>query len=290
MLSAAITMLKLNGAWRFHPPATLDHLVVNEFSSLIGKIAAQGNVQDVLEHFKYYFATAAGTTSSRSSDASWAETDLYRHMRSAAENAPLFIAAFYDASETLGTRNPGFYMPDASMINAVLSKHGVEFEIQPPNLVSCDSHAVPIPVPEQPVSLDQQAQDIIEQSLRQSEQLLSEGRVRQAVQEILWLLETASTAFQGLESSEGTVQGKYFNKIVGDLRRHHKGSTLEHVLTWVSTLHGYLSSPTGGGIRHGADLKSGIATQPNDARLFCNLIRSYVSFLIVEHERLSKNP
>ena len=64
---------------------------------------------------------------------------------------------------------------------------------------------------------------------------------------------------------------------------------LEQVLAWVTTLHAYLSSPTGGGIRHGADLKKGIATQPNEARLYCNLIRSYISFLMVEHERLSKN-
>ena len=47
-------------------------------------------------------------------------------------------------------------------------------------------------------------------------------------------------------------------------------------------------SPTGGGVRHGADLKAGIPMQPNEARLFCNLIRSYISYLMAEHERLSK--
>ena len=56
----------------------------------------------------------------------------------------------------------------------------------------------------------------------------------------------------------------------------------------IPTLHGYLSSPAGGGIRHGANLKASIAIQPNEARLFCNLIRSYISFLMAEHERLSK--
>src|SRR5271166_367595 len=70
------------------------------------------------------------------------------------------------------------------------------------------------------------------------------GRHRQAVQEILWLLETVSTAFRGLDTGVATVQGKYFNKIAEDLRKHHKGTTLDQVLTWVPTLHGYLSSPT----------------------------------------------
>lgn len=280
-------MLKFNNAWRFHPPAGMDDRVVYEFSDLIGKIAAQGDLQEILEHFKQYFAGAAGTTSSWSSSASWAETDLLKYMSSAAKNAPLFIAAFYDACETLRATNADFYMPDAPMINGILAKHGVEFEVRPPNLVARDSLAMAIPVPARVPSLDEQAQEVIQLSLRQSEQLLSEGRDRQAVQEILWLLETVSTAFQGLDTGTGTIQGRYFNKIADDLRRQHKGKTLEQVLDWVKTLHGYLSSPTGGGVRHGTDLKVGLAIQTSEARLFCNLIRSYITFLLAEHERLS---
>jgi hypothetical protein len=281
-------MLKFNNAWRFHPPAIVDYQVINEFSELIGKIAAQGDLQEVLEHFKHYFAGAAGATSTWSSNASWAETDLHSNMSDAAKNAPLFIAGFYDACETLRAKNPDIYTPDAALINGVLARHGVEFELRPPNLVARDTLAVPIPVPPQPPSLDEQAQEIVQRSLLQSEQFLSEGRDRQAVQEILWLLETVSTAFQGLDTGTGTVQGKYFNKIADDLRRLYKGKTLEQVLDWVKTLHGYFSSTTGGGVRHGRDIRAGMEIQPNEARLFCNLIRSYISFLIMEHERLNK--
>jgi hypothetical protein len=280
-------MLKFNNAWRFHPPASLDYLVVNEFSELIGKIAAQMDRQEVLEHFKDYFAGAAGTTSSWSSSESWAETDLHSYMSDAAKNAPLFIAAFYDGCDSLRAKNQEVYTPDATMINGILAMHGVDFELRPPNLVARDSFAVPIPVPAAPPSLDDQAQDLIQESLRQSEQLLAEGRDRQAVQEILWLMETVSTAFQGLDTGSGTIQGKYFNKIADDLRKHYRGRTLEQALDWIKTLHGFLSSPTGGGVRHGTDLKAGLAIQPNEARLFCNLIRSYITFLLAEHERLS---
>jgi hypothetical protein len=93
-------------------------------------------------------------------------------------------------------------------------------------------------------SLEEQAQELIQSSLSDAEALLSEHRYRQAVQELLWLLETVSTAFQGLDAGRGTVQGKYFNKIVGDLRRYRPGTTLDQVLSWMTTLHGYLSSPT----------------------------------------------
>ena len=279
-------MLKFNGAWRFDPPANIPSGVVNDFSDLIGRIATQGDRHDILEHFKVYFAQAAGTTSNRSSSESWAESDLQNYMQQAAVNAPLFIEAFYDACEALGEKDVA--VPNVVIMNRVLAKHEAGYEIRPPDLISRNTEATPIPVPEKPPSLDEQAQELIQRSLSQSEKFLAEGHFRQAVQEVLWLLETVSTAFQGLETGSGTVEGKYFNKIVGDLRRHNQGTTLEQILDWITKLHGYLSSPTGGGIRHGTDLKAGIATTADEARLYCNLIRSYISFLLIQHERLSK--
>jgi hypothetical protein len=79
---------------------------------------------------------------------------------------------------------------------------------------------------------------------------------------------------------------EYFNKIVGDLRKKHPGTTFEQVLDRITTMHGYLSSPAGGGVRHGMDLDSGVDLDSNQARLFCNLTRSYISYLIVEHDSL----
>lgn len=281
-------MLKFNGEWRFDSPGEIPIGVINAFSDLIGKVASQADRrQVVLEHFKSYFANAMGTASSWSSNESWAESDLDNYMRRAADNAPLFIEAFFDACEALKASDPDYTLPDVARLNRVLFDNEAGYEIQVPNLVPRNPQAV-IAVAERMLSLDEQAQEIIQMSLAESERLLAEGRSRAAVQEILWLLETVSTAFQGLETEVGTVQGKYFNKIAEDLRKHHKGKVLEQVLNWIATLHGFLSSPTGGGIRHGADLKAGMAVLPNEARLFCNLVRSYISFLITEHERLSK--
>ena len=281
-------MLKFEGAWRFNSPGAIADGVQDEFFNLIRKVAAQGDRQRILEHFKQCFAYATGSSSSWSSSESWAESDLYDYMQRAAVNAPLFIEAFYDGCESMRKAEPDYAIPDITRINRVLADNHTGYKIEPPHLRSVNASEA-IPVPPRAPSLDEQAQELIQQSLKQSERLLSEGLGRQAVQEALWLLETVSTAFKGLETKVGTVQGKYFNKIAEDLRKHYKGQMLEQVLAWVTTLHGYLSSPTGGGIRHGADLKSGIATHPNEARLYCNLIRSYISFLMVEHERLSKN-
>lgn len=281
-------MLNFNPAWRFHSPGPIAPGVENEFYIMIKRVAAQHpRQQHVLEQYKTAFAAAAGRPAHVSSSLSWAESDLADYMTAAAENAPLFIEAFYDAGALLQRMNPEFVVPDPDTINRILAKYSAGYEVQPPNLIARNP-LPPIAVPDRALSLDAQAQEIIQKSLKKSEEDLALGHGRQAVQEILWLLETVSTAFQGLPVGDGTVEGKYFNKIVDDLRRHHRGKTLDQVLHWTMALHGYLSSPTGGGVRHGASLKAEMAMSLHDARLFCNLIRSYIGFLMAEHERLSQ--
>jgi hypothetical protein len=126
--------------------------------------------------------------------------------------------------------------------------------------------------------------------LKRSEELLAQHRGREAVQEALWLLETVATAFRGMDTGVDKVEGRYFNQIVKELRRAKPGTTLDQVLLWLTALHGYLSSPSGGGVRHGLDLNEGVQISENEARLFCNLIRSYLSFLLIEHEQLARRP
>jgi hypothetical protein len=129
---------------------------------------------------------------------------------------------------------------------------------------------------------------MLQQSLRRSEELLTAGHGREAVQESLWLLETVATAFRGLPTGTESVGGRYFNQIAQELRRANPGTTLSRALEWMTALHGYLSSPTGGGVRHGLDLNEGVPVSANDARLFCNMIRSYLHYLLAEHERLTR--
>lgn len=278
-------MLKFNKAWRFTSPGSIPEGVLGEFYGLIGKVAAQGGRRRILEHFKTYFAESLGETNYGSSDVGWADTDLQSYMDRAAENAPLFIEAFVEACRHFETSDSEISVPDISMINKILADHETGYQICLPELISAHL-SKPISVPEEEVSLDVRAREIIRRSLEESERLLSERRSRQAVQEVLWLLETISTVFKGIDIGDGTVGGKYFNSIIKDLRRYGKRKNIEEILRWITTLHGYLSSPTGGGIRHGTDLKSGPEIDNNEAELFCNLIRSYITFLLAEHQRL----
>ncbi len=288
-------MLKFDPSWRFEPPPNgryknkaIPPEAIRDFDSLIRKVTTQGNRWYMLEHFKGAFSRSAGQTHFRSSSEGWAESDLSSAMSQAAENAPLFLEAFYDACEELRQRD--LFAPDVAMINSVCRKHEIGYELNPPVLLLRESTSAitttPVPVVERPPTIAEQALEIFQQSLERSERLLTEGRHREAVQESLWVLESLTTAFRGIELDGEAVGGKYFNDIVRDLKRVAKGSTLERVIEWVTSLHGFLSSPTGGGIRHGIDLNEGIPIGPSEARLFCNLIRSYIGYLLAEHERL----
>jgi hypothetical protein len=279
-------MLRFDGAWRFDSPGEIAPGVVGGFSDLITKVAGQfPNRYGVIEHFKQFFAKAADEDYSWSSSLSWAESDLERDMNRAGANAPRFIEAFYDACEALLQQYPEITIPDATRINRVLYECEAGYEVAPPNLI-CRNPQAPVPVPPPAPSMRQQAQEAFQRSLTASEKALAEGNPRQAVSELLWLMESFSTAFSGVEIGAGTVEGKYFNKIVGDLKRYG-GPDLKRVLTWIEGLHGYLSSPTGGGVRHGADLRGDLEIEPNEGRLYCNLIRSYITYLMAEHERLT---
>lgn len=258
-----------------------------EFQKLVERICGQGDRKCILEHFKFYFAAAAGMEYYPSSNESWASTDLDRAMSEASENAPLFIEAFYNACNKLEKEHPEMEMPGVTRINQILSNADAGFQIDPPRLIATRVH-VPIAVPNEAPSLDMQAEETIQRALDASEQALNEGNGRQAVQEVLWLLESFSTVFRNEEILGGGIHGRYFNKIVKELRDHGEGHHQRQILQWMMSLHGYLSSPTGGGVRHGVDLNEGQEIGIVEARLYCNLIRSYLTFLIAEYERLQR--
>ena len=98
MAFSVAAILKFNGRMAFHVAGSDRVRSSNDFYNLIGKVVAQGNRRQLSEHFKSYFAGAAGMVSNWSSDEGWADTDLQRYMEQVTENAPLFMEAFYGAA------------------------------------------------------------------------------------------------------------------------------------------------------------------------------------------------
>lgn len=280
--------LQFPDSWRFKSlsDSVIPNAAIDEFEKLIGIIAAKENRWELLEYFKECFSHAVGSTSLWSSSESWASTDLRSYLEEAAKNPPLFLEAFYDACENLRNK---YAVPDVELINSICAEHKIAYQIHPPKLVKQCEGEEAIPVAEAPPTFSHSATQLIRDSLNRSEQLLNENRPREAVLEVLWILESITTAFRGEELPSGTIKGKYFRDIVQELRRANPGTTLNNILESLKSLYGYLSSPTGGGGLHGIDLKDGRSMTLAEGRLFCNLIRSYISFLLSEYEGLINN-
>lgn len=275
-------MLEFDDSWRFGSPGAVPEAAVREIFSFAKRSSHGDRGWSILETFKIYFARSAGTSYDRSSGPGWAATDLWSLMFDAATNAPLFIEAFLEACEDVHALGaPVASVPD---VNRVLRQHGTGFQVDPPKIIRAPVGVEPVAVSAPTVS--ERTNALIQRSLQNSETLLNDGNYRQAVQEVLWLMETVATAFKGMATSSGSVEGKYFSQIVHDLRRIHKGGALEQVLGWAMRLYGYLSSPTGGGIRHGTDIADPADIEEHEARLFCDLIRTYIQYLLAAHERV----
>lgn len=282
--------LKFPGSWRFAPPrgdSSIDQipdLAVSDFLGAIVKVADQCHPQAIYEYFKEQFCRVSGSSRMRSSSVSWAKSDLHDEMMRAAENPPLFLDILYTTFEKLSDSKNKYHTPDTSYINAILEEHGVGYRIAPPNLVLLDGSYEMVDISKVSISMDEKVRDTIQESLHRAECAINSGRDREAVQETLWLLETVSTAFRGLETGSGTIEEKYFNRIVKKLIATSNSITFKSALQWVTAIHGFLSSPTGGGVRHGLDLREGLELSRSEATLFVNLIRSFIGFFIAEYE------
>jgi hypothetical protein len=104
------------------------------------------------------------------------------------------------------------------------------------------------------------------------------------------LLESISTAFAGQTVNGRVIEGDYFNDVMKSIQQVAGGSsTFGTVARWPAALQAYLSDPDQGGIRHGRQLHfEGL--EPHEAALFCNFVRSYISYLLAEYERLNLPP
>jgi len=282
--------LKFPGEWRFRLPPILlpiNSKAIGEFYDLIAKIGAQTDSWDNLERFKTEFAAVSGTISMRSSSESWAMTDLFTVMENASKNPPLFMQALH--SGFLAARKRDLAVPDDEIINKVLRENGIPLSLDHDSLTLVEDVTKSVPVPPPPPSMQELAAQMLEQSVKRSEELLMNGRGREAVQELLWVLESLVTGFRGTSLPTGEVKGKYFNQIVKELKAGSPNTTLERAIEWCESLHGYLSSPTGGKVRHGLDINTATSLATEDARFFCNLIRSYVGYFQSEYHKTRGN-
>jgi hypothetical protein len=287
-------MLQFDPRWIFQPPAddelhhgSLPGETVQECLTLIRRVIPEDYRQGTWETFKRGFYPKSGRTYSRSSDSRWAEYDCEAAMFDAASNAPVWIGTFYSSWKELEGTNRIPIVGIEDLLNGILVQTGVGYVVEPPNLRAVGQIAT-LALVELPAAIGTVERQRVEDSLQLATEHMDRGDFRNAVMESLWLLDSAIMVYQGLVLPTGRVAGAYFTPIVGSLRRLNVGASLAHIMGWMNTMYGYLSSPGGGQVRHGMDLSAELALTANEARLYCNLIRAYIEYLLAEHERLTR--
>lgn len=128
-------MLQYNPDWDYQSPGPIPDSVHFGFLEIINRVAGRGPAKDVYDHFKGYFASAAGTSAGSSSSESWAVHDLENYMRGASSNAPLFIDAFVTAWMKLGERNVSLPPPNIDHVNKLLADADAGYQIRESRIV-----------------------------------------------------------------------------------------------------------------------------------------------------------
>ncbi len=282
--------LTFDFAWALSPPPDGTYIntsipgdAVDEFFTFAKLTAQRGDPEEIYFIFRAEFSEAMGQPRYRSSSLYFAPGDAKLAMEEAASNAPVFIAAFYSACAEITRQFGSTNAPDVSTMNRLLEKHRIGYVIDPPKLRLRDIVDV---VPVHPTTLLQQAHEKFRNAIERSEGLLHENKGEEAVNHIWWLLESVSTAFAGVTMYGRKIEGDYFNVVMKNIQQAAGTNTLGTIARWLVALQGYLSGTDQGGIRHGRQLHlEGL--QAHDAALFCNLTRSYISYLLAEYERLT---
>src|ERR1043165_8048423 len=118
--------------WLFKSPGSVPNALVPSFSTSFSRWPVrQPNYQSCSRISSTTFSY--GRSSSWSSDAGLAQTDLRSYMEEAAENAAKFVAAFVDGCGAL-TRE-GLAALDTDFVNDLLAEHKSEYFVQGDTIV-----------------------------------------------------------------------------------------------------------------------------------------------------------
>ena len=276
-------------AWELMPPQDGTYInskiPLDALEQFFGILTRGANRTDDAEEVYYIiraeFREAMGQPVYRSSSLFFASGDARTAMDDAAVNAPVFISAFYGACRRIKKQFGSKAAPSVPVMNRLLELHRLGYIIAPPNLVLRDQVEV---VQVQSSTVLEQAQARFREAIERSRVLLEENKGDEAVTQIWWLLESIMLSFSGSNVNGQEIAGTYFNEVAKSLKRAAGDvAVLGVVARWLEALQSYLSGPGEAGIRHGRHLHME-SLKKHEAELFCNLTRSYISYLLSEYE------
>jgi len=284
--------MKYPPAWRFAPPKDTDRVnstvpeeALEELLRLASRAAGlhpRGR-EAGLEHMKHSISATSGRGYSPSSSESWAETDLRRLLEGLKDEPPVLIEGIVTGCRSITDSEGRSILDDPTPINRIMEKFGMGYRISGDEILLGES--IPPPTVEPVPSLIEQTAAELGKAWKRADQLLDEGHPDEAVAKIWFVLESILTVFRGLKVGDQTVEGAYFNKVVHSLKGTEIDPTFKMVLDLASRVHGQLSDPSTGRLRHGSEL--GIPPiSPQEGRFLVGFAKSLGYYICSEYQRL----
>jgi hypothetical protein len=199
----------------------------------------------------------------------------------AADNAPAFIAAFWDGCEEVRGQYPEVGLPDVDIVNGILFDHGVPYEIRPPELLARNPQT-PIPVQAPEKSIGERSVELVHASLVQADRLLLEQRHARPCRISSGSLRPCRLRSRGSAPGPERSRANMSTTSSGTCAPSTPAARWPEALGWMTRMHGFLSSPSGGDVRHGTQLAADVSPTLKEAHLYCNLTRSYIGYLLAE--------
>jgi hypothetical protein len=292
----AVSGLKYPAAWRFGPPRSsgsltdslppgaVDGLV--KFAMIAAGAHASGRDRG-LEHMKRSISEATGGSYYPSSSESWAETDLRLYVEEGRKNPPALIDGIVTGCRDTPVGTGEGLLFDPGPINAMLRTHGVGYEVVGDELRLSSLVGMPESTPAPSLLDNTQAE--LGVAWKRADELLSSGHPDEAVSKIWFVIESLLVAFRGLTIDGKMVEGSYFNEIVKSLRRRDLDPMFKMVLEIATRVHGQLSDPATGGIRHGRD-PALEPTSQDDGQFLVAQARAIAYYICSQYQRASGLP
>lgn len=271
--------------WGFEPAANTDEWYLEEIpveaaraiERLIHQIADSAeSTKATLEEFGRAFSASVGGSYYGSSDVGWAGTDLNSYLMDARTNPPKFLRTLVEAFNSVRDERTDQEIPEVAHLNKILETHRVGYIIQPDGVLTLRTDYIGEEDTDVPLLVKARAE--LESSWDKANDLLVQGKPREALEAIWWVVESMTADFAGAKVAGVQVQGTYFNEVIKDIKKAYPGTVRHRALSLLEQIQHWLSDPKQLGIRHGASATAQKVELP-EARLIVGLVREYAKYL-----------
>jgi len=222
---------------------------------------------------------------SHSTSVEWAANDFRQRAYSARESARSFLADILEGFRQI--ERYGFPTRSEADVNTVLREVRSRWRVAN-GLAQVNTTASGVDTRNQGLAISEGCRREIDASVDKAEILLANGDGRDAVREMVDLMETVTSAFQGREFGGRKFKGKNLSHVAKSLASLGDDEFIRHAMHEMERFYGLMSSRERG-VRHGKlweVLESGADIDILAAQLYCDMARAYMNFILATYDKI----